>query len=121
MKEALFNDNWLFWEDKDAFALIWDVPETAQSVRLPHDPMIHKKARPDSPGGSDGGYRDGGSYVYYKTLTVPESWRDKTVYLRFDGAGSRVMVYINQQRAAMVHYGFTTFYVPLNDYLLYGQ
>ena len=121
MKERLFNDGWLFWEDKDAFALIWDVPDAAQSVRLPHDPMIHQLARPDSPGGSDGGYRDGGSYVYYKVLDVPESWRDRTLYLRLDGAGSRVMVYINQQRAAMVPYGFTTFYVPLNDYLLYGR
>ena len=121
MREQLFNDGWLFWEDKDAFALIWDVPTHAQPVRLPHDPMILQKAGPDSPGGSDGGYRDGGSYVYYKTLHVPDEWRDRTLYLRFDGAGSRAMVYVNSQRAALVPYGYTTFYVPLNDYLLYGQ
>lgn len=121
MREKRFNDGWLFWEDKDAFALIWDVPAHAQPVRLPHDPMILQKARPDSPSGSDGGYRDGGSYVYYKTLHVPEEWRERTLYLRFDGAGSRAMVYVNSQRAAMAPYGYTTFYVPLNDYLLYGQ
>lgn len=121
MREQLFNDGWLFWEDKDAFALIWDVPEAARPVRLPHDPMIEKDARPDSPGGNDGGYRDGGSFVYYRTLDVPKSWRERTVYLRFDGAGGHVTVYVNGQRAALVPYGYTTFYVPLNDYLLYGQ
>lgn len=54
---------------------------------------------------NDGGYRDGGSYVYYKTLTVPEEWRDRTAYFRLDGAGGRAMVYVNSQRAALEPYG----------------
>ena len=49
MKHELFNDNWKFWEDKDAFALIWSVPDNAQTVRLPHDAMIGARAYAASP------------------------------------------------------------------------
>lgn len=121
MKRTLWNDNWLFWEDKDAFALIWDVPERAQAVTLPHDAMIAQKARPDSPTRNDGGYRDGGSYVYVKKLFAPEEWRERTVALRFEGVSRNVMVYVNEQRVAAVPYGYTTFYALLNDFLRYGQ
>ena len=120
MKCELWNDGWLFWEDRDAFALIWSVPEHAKSVRLPHDAMISGKAHADSPSGGDGGYRDGGSYVYYKTLYVPEDWRERTAVLRFDGVGRSAMVYVNNQRAALVPYGYTTFHVALDDFLRYG-
>ena len=121
MKYQLFNDSWKFWEDKDAFALICSVPENAQTVRLPHDAMIGAKARADSPAGADGAYRDGASYVYYKELYAPEQWRDRTVKLCFEGISRSAMVYVNNQRAALVPYAYTTFYVDLDDYLRYGQ
>ena len=31
------------------------------------------------------------------------------------------MVYVNEQLAAKNMFGYTTFYVPLNDFLRYGQ
>lgn len=121
MKQIKWNENWLFWEDKDAFALIWGVPENAQPVCLPHDPMISGRAHPESPAGGDGGYRDGGSYVYYKELFAPEEWKDRSITLCFEGISRSAMVYVNGQRAALVPYAYTTFYVPLDDYLKYGQ
>lgn len=121
MKYQLFNDNWKFWEDKDAFALIWSVPDSARTVCLPHDAMIGAKARADSPAGADGAYRDGASYVCYKELYAPEQWRDRTVKLCFEGISRSAMVYVNNQRAALVPYAYTTFYVDLDDYLRYGQ
>ena len=121
MKHELFNDNWKFWEDKDAFALIWSVPDNAQTVRLPHDAMIGARAYADSPAGADGAYRDGASYVYYKELYAPERWRDQTLKLYFEGVSRSAMVYVNNQRAALVPYAYTAFYVDLDDYLKYGQ
>ena len=121
MQERRWNEDWLFWEDRNAFALIWDVPEYAQRLSLPHDAMIHSPARPDSPAGGDGAFRDGGSYVYVKELFAPEEWREQTAVLRFDGVQRSAMVYINGQRAASVPGGYTTFCVPLNDFLRYGQ
>ena len=121
MNERFLNDGWLFWEDKDAFALIWSVPEHAEPVRLPHDAMIGREARGESPAGGDGAYRDGGSFVYYRQLYAPEEWKQRCVALCFEGVSRSAMVYVNNQRAALVPYGYTTFYVELNDYLKYGQ
>lgn len=121
MRETLWNENWLFWEDKDAFALVWNVPESAKTVSLPHDAMLLKPAAPDSPGGGDAGFRFGGSYVYYKNLLAPEAWRDKTVTLRFEGVYQEAAVYVNSQLAARCPYGYSTFYVPLDDFLRYGE
>ncbi|MCI8537206.1 MAG: glycoside hydrolase family 2 protein [Oscillospiraceae bacterium] len=121
MRGQNWNDNWLFWEDKDAFALIWSVPEHAQTVRLPHDVTISLPAYGGSPAGGDGAFRDGGSYVYVKNLFAPEEWRDRTVSLRFDGVSRNAMVYVNGQRAAVMPYAYTTFDVPLDDFLDYGK
>lgn len=78
MREQNWNKNWLFWEEKDAFALIWSIPEHAQKLPLPHDAMIYTSAHPDSPAGGDGGFWDGGRYIYEKKLLVPTDWRDMT-------------------------------------------
>ena len=41
--------NWkIFGEDKDSFALVWNIPEIARDITLPHDAMIEKHANPDS-------------------------------------------------------------------------
>lgn len=120
MTEIRWNENWKFWEDKDAFSLVWDVPGTAETIDLPHDAMLLKEAAPDSPGGGDAAYRFGGSYVYYKELLAPEEWQDRTVALRFEGIYQEAAVYVNSQLAARCPYGYTTFYVPLDDFLRYG-
>ena len=48
MLEQKWNKNWKFWEDKDSFALVWNIPEIARDITLPHDAMIGKPANPDS-------------------------------------------------------------------------
>lgn len=121
MRAEKWNDNWLFWEDKDAFALVWDVPEKAQRVTLPHDAMLLKPADASSPGGGDAGYRFGGSYMYYKTIHAPQAWERKTVSLKFEGVYQEAAVYVNSQLAARCAYGYSAFYVRLDDYLHYGE
>ena len=121
MKAEIWNDNWLFWEDKDAFALVWDIPENARTITLPHDAMLLREADPSSPGGNDAGYRFGGSYVYCKKFIAPEVWEQQTVKLKFEGIYQEAAVYVNSQLAARCAYGYTAFYVNLNDFLRYGQ
>ena len=48
MIEQKWNEDWKFWVDKDSFALVWDIPEIARDITLPHDAMIEKPANPDS-------------------------------------------------------------------------
>ncbi|BDR56628.1 glycoside hydrolase family 2 TIM barrel-domain containing protein [Xylocopilactobacillus apis] len=121
MKETNWNQNWHFWEDHNSFALIWDIPETAKKIDLPHDAMIEKPADPETLNGGNTGYRDGGSYVYVKNLFVEKSDKDQIFQLKFEGAYMNAFVYVNGQLAAKRPYGYSSFYVTLNDFLNYGS
>lgn len=121
MIEQKWNDNWKFWVDKDSFALVWDIPEIARDITLPHDAMIEKPANPDSLNGGNTGFRDGDVYTYVKMLHAPEEYKEKTVTLKFEGVYMNAFVYVNGQLAAKSPFGYTTFYAPLNDFLKYGE
>jgi len=121
MKATKWNENWMFWEDKDSFALVWNVPETAQKVTLPHDAMLERRAYAESPNMGNTGFRDGGIYCYVKNLHVPESAKEKLLMLKFEGVYMNAMVYVNSQLAGKNMFGYSTFYVPLNDLIKYGE
>lgn len=120
MKAEKWNTGWKFWEEKDAFALVWSVPESARAVALPHDAMHLRAPSPDSPNGPDTGYLDGGNYIYVKQFHAPGEWRGQTVSLKFEGVYMNALVYLNGQLVGKRPYGYSQFYVPLNDYLNYG-
>lgn len=121
MIEQKWNEDWKFWVDKDSFALVWDIPEIARDITLPHDAMIEKPANPDSLNGGNTGFRDGDVYTYVKMLHAPEEYKEKTVTLKFEGVYMNAFVYVNGQLAAKSPFGYTTFYAPLNDFLKYGE
>ncbi len=121
MLEIKYNDNWLFWEDKDAFALIWDIPDYAENIRLPHDAMIAKEAVQGSPNGTNTAFRDGGIYCYVKKVFLDESKEDKRLMMKFEGVYMNAFVYINGELAAKQPYGYSTFYVELDKYVRYRE
>ena len=119
MNRQLWNTGWKFWEDVDAFALVWNVPEKARDITLPHDAMLERTPRSDSPNGGDTGYRDGGNYVYVKQFHAPAEYRDMIVAVKFEGVYMNALVYLNGQLVGKRPYGYSPFVVPLNDYLNY--
>lgn len=121
MLKELFNDSWKFWLDRDAFALVWNVPEYAQDVTLPHDAMIEKKAHSESSNKGNTGFRDGDNYVYVKMFFAPEEYRDKTIMLNFEGVYMNTFVYVNGELAGKNPFGYSGFYIDLSGYLKYGQ
>ena len=121
MLEQKWNKNWKCWEDKYSFALVWNIPEIARDITLPHDAMIEKHANPDSLNGGNTGFRDGDVYTYVKMLHAPDEYREKTVMLKFEGVYMNAFVYVNGQLAAKSPFGYTTFYVSLNDFLKIGE
>lgn len=121
MKQLLFNENWKFWNDKNSFALVWNIPETAQEVTLPHDAMIHQEPHADSLNGGNTGFYDGGNYVYVKNLVVTSDMLNQIIALRFDGAYMNTYVYVNGQLAGSHHYGYTGFVVKVNDFVHEGN
>lgn len=121
MKAQLFNQNWKFWVDQNAFALVWTVPDSAKDVTLPHDAMLEELPHPESPNQGKAAFRDGKSYTYVTYITPSEEDRQKTLMLKFEGVYMNAKVYINEEFAAKCPYGYSGFYVPLNGYLRYGE
>lgn len=121
MQTTNFNSDWKFWLEKDSFALVWNVPESAKDITLPHDAMLETPAYAESRNGGNTGFRDGGVYNYVKNFHAPEAYKDKTVMLKFEGVYMNAMVYINEELAAKCPYGYTGFYVDMNQYLRFGQ
>ena len=120
MKCQRWNDDWKFWDEQNAFALVWNVPEHARTVTLPHDAMLERSPRADSPNGNDTGFRDGGNYVYVKQFFAPEEWRAQTVQVQFEAVYMNALVYLNGNLVGKRPYGYSPFTISLNDYLNYG-
>ena len=120
MKSVKFNDGWKFWPEKNAFALVWNIPLQAEAVTLPHDAMLEQKPYGGSPNGVNTGFRDGEVYNYVKILHPEMEDANRTLMLKFEGVYMNALVYINGQLAGKCPYGYTGFYVLLNDYLNFG-
>lgn len=90
-------------------------------ARLPHDAMIHEERTPDVESGAQTGFYPGGEYIYQKSLTAPEEWKEKKTWLEFEGIYQTAMVYINGALAATNMYGYSGFYVELNRWLRFGE
>lgn len=92
-----------------------------KEVYLPHDAMIEEEIRQDCVNGTQTAYYPGGYYRYVKEFEVPEEWKNKTVRLGFEGAYMNSRVYLNNDLIGGCHYGYSDFYVTLDQSLLYGK
>lgn len=121
MKINKWNDDWYVWANKDSFSLVWNIPENAKKVTLPHDAMVEQRAYAESPNGSSTGYRDGGTYTYVKKFQIGEEYRTRKVIIKFEGIYMNSFVYVNGQLAANRPYGYSTFYADIHPFLRYGE
>ncbi len=119
MKMQLWNNGWKFWDDLNPFSLVWDVPEHARELTLPHDAMLERTPHADSPNSGNTGYRDGGNYIYVKQFYAPEEFKKQIVSLKFEGIYMNALVYLNGQLVGKRPYGYSPFIVNLNDFLNY--
>ena len=103
MKQQPFHSGWTFRKRGSE----------AISVELPHDATIHEKRDPDSASGTGGAFFPGGFYIYEKTFEAPESWREEDVFLRFEGVYPKAEIYLNENHAGTISYGYTEYLIPL--------
>jgi beta-galactosidase len=133
---SLFDTEWKFYRGKLAGA---ENPgfddKTWRDVSLPHDWSVedlpagntsdktHIISGPfDSKaiGGRHTGFTIGGTGWYRKHFIVPENYRDKIVYINFDGVYMNSDVWINGHHLGTHPYGYTAFTYELSKYLNYG-
>ena len=113
MEKREFNKNWT------CRCITRKEPEI--KVTLPHDAMRSEARTEESQGEGNIGWYIGGDYEYTKSFFVPAEDVDKKAVLEFEGVYHNAEIYINEKKSAFRPYGYTNFYVELNEFLRYGE
>ena len=92
-----------------------------QTVRLPHDAMIHMERSADVPRGSSVGFYKGGHFIYEKTFKATQKMVDSHVTFTFGGVYMNSQVFINDKLAGGIHYGYSEFTVTADGLLRKGH
>ena len=90
-------------------------------VTLPHDAMRTEARLNTSLGEGNIGWFEGGDYEYRKCFTLSEEQRNKKLLLEFESVYHNAEVWLNGRKIAFRPYGYTNFYVELNEGLREGE
>jgi beta-galactosidase len=122
MEKIPFDQAWRFHLGDPAFAR-WREPDysTWRELDLPHDWSIELPRQADAPSQASGGYFQMGRGWYRKTFTAPEAWRDKRVWIEFEGVYMNAEVRLNGELLGRHPYGYTSFFYDLTPYLKAGE
>lgn len=112
MRKIAWNKDWRF---------LGQISGRMEPVTLPHDAMLREKRNEKEASGAGGAYFAGGFYVYEKTFTVPEEWKDKKVLLQFGGVYRNARVELNGICIAECSYGYLPFWADLSHDLRIGE
>jgi beta-galactosidase len=80
-----------------------------RQLNLPHDWSIEGEFSKDNPAGVGGGALPGGIGWYRKTFTLPETDKNKSVFIDFDGVYMNSDVWINGHFLGNRPYGYSSF------------
>ncbi len=98
-----------------------DVEDKFKAIDLPFDAMLYENRALNNPGIHNIGYFEGHDYEFVKSFTLTEEQLSKELTIEFEGVYHNAKVYVNENQAAFRPYGYTNFYVKLNDYLKAGE
>lgn len=115
MSRTYLNDSWYFsTEYKDAMIQSDYDESSMESIRLPHtcrEVPFH--------------YFDEQMYQmvcgYRRSIFAPETWRDKSVVLTFEGVAHSAQIFINGELVKEHYCGYTACSVEIGEQLNYGQ
>ena len=113
---VLFNEDWRFHKGDLSNAEKPDINTSSwRKLNLPHDWSIEGPF--SSEWASATGYLPGGIGWYQKRFSTNPNWKNKQVYIYFDGVYRNSKVWINGQLLGFRPSGFTPFQYELSRYL----
>lgn len=62
-----------------------------------------------------------GTANYTRVLKIPEGWKGKRLFLRFEGANTVTDVFINQRHIGEHRGGYGAFVFEITDWIEYGK
>lgn len=92
-----------------------------RALNLPHDWSIEGNFSKENPATPGGGALPGGIGWYRKTFTIPETEKNKLIFIDFDGIYENSEVWINGLYLGKRPYGYSSFRYELTPYLNYGE
>ena len=117
-----FDDNWKFILDSVNSYNNADMNDASwRTLNLPHDWSIEIPFDSTSPTGTSGGALRGGLGWYRKKFSLPESSKDKNVFIDFDGIYMNSEVWINGHSLGVRPNGYISFRYDLTPYLKFGN
>lgn len=115
-----FNDQWKFKLDDNAQYLYPDFDDHQwRVVDLPHDWSIEAPLSPSL--ASCTGYLPGGIGWYIKSIHVPDSLKEKKIFIYFEGIYNKSEVYINGNLLGKRPNGYVSFMYDLTPYIQYNK
>ncbi|HVG42506.1 MAG TPA: glycoside hydrolase family 2 TIM barrel-domain containing protein, partial [Chitinophagaceae bacterium] len=91
-----------------------------RTLNLPHDWSIEGSFSKEHPATYNGGALPGGIAWYRKTFVLPESQKNNTVFITFDGVYQNSEVWINGHSLGKRPNGYISFQYDLTPYLKWG-
>jgi beta-galactosidase len=117
-----FCDNWKFHLGDEAYAKEKSFDDSGwRTLNLPHDWSIEGDFSNDYPASPGGGALPGGIGWYRKKFTVPGSYKNKLIFIDFDGVYQNSEVWINGRYLGKRPYGYISFRYELTPFLSYGD
>jgi beta-galactosidase len=92
-----------------------------RNLNLPHDWSIEGEFSNDHPATPGGGALPGGIGWYRKKFTIPESCKDKLVFINFDGIYQKSEVWINGHYLGIRPNGYISFRYELTPFINFGN
>ena len=115
------NSEWRFSLNADSSCIDPDFDDSNwRMLNIPHDWSVELPLAEDNPGGKANGYFAGGTGWYRKTIDVPESYRQKSLYLQFEGIYRDADIWINGKHAGKQLYGYNEINIDIDGFLEYG-
>lgn len=120
MTRVPFTDGWSVGPKLGAFEARTS-DNAAVPVTVPHDALRDLPRSADAGQGVHSGYISGGVFAYSKSFEVPDSWRDRTVRIEFEGVYRDATVYINGDFAGHEANGYAAFVIDADPFLRFGE
>lgn len=105
MQRIDWNEGWMYAADG----------EKGRTVTLPHDAMQERGRSEDALSGQGGAWFRGGTYVYRKTFTAPDSWKDKCVLFETEGIYPNAKIRLNGKLLGRCVYGYSGYQFEMSS------
>ncbi|SFG99957.1 glycoside hydrolase family 2 TIM barrel-domain containing protein [Pedobacter insulae] len=108
------NSDWQFYKGKLSYPALLTQQISWEKVQIPHS-WNTTDVNDDVPGY----YR--GSGWYKKHLVIPANWKNRKVFLSFEGANQTTVIFVNGKKAGTHIGGYTGFNVDVSPFLRFDQ